>query len=195
MGTPAPDAVKRLVDLSACNAQADRFDQNRKVYRSSDYKEEQLRAEFLNPFFTALGGDMDNKQGPSEFSVIADSVHRSWSIVPGTEDRKPGTKNREPETNIVIRLTAGHQAKVEEKPEVRKAGGVRYTPQYIVNCIIKNTVGKLLEGCPPARWTSARRRSKMLPMSAQGRATLTGMEMFVMSPETSQEHMNVRIEC
>jgi len=24
----------------------------------------------------------------------------------------------------VIRLTAGHQAKVEEKPEVRKAGGV-----------------------------------------------------------------------
>jgi hypothetical protein len=61
-----PDSVKRLVDLSACNAQADRFDQNRKVYRSSDYKEEQLRAEFLNPFFTALGGDMDNKQGLSE---------------------------------------------------------------------------------------------------------------------------------
>jgi hypothetical protein len=25
----------------------------------------------------------------------------------------------------VIRLTAGHQAQVEEKPEVRKAGGVR----------------------------------------------------------------------
>ena len=25
----------------------------------------------------------------------------------------------------VMRLTAGHQAKVEEKPEVRKAGGVR----------------------------------------------------------------------
>ncbi len=30
----------------------------------------------------------------------------------------------------VIRLTAGHQAKVEEKPEVRKAGGVYYTPTY-----------------------------------------------------------------
>jgi len=29
----------------------------------------------------------------------------------------------------VIRLTAGHQAKVEEKPEVRKAGGVYYTPR------------------------------------------------------------------
>ena len=30
----------------------------------------------------------------------------------------------------VIRLTAGHQAKVEEKPEVRKAGGVHYALTY-----------------------------------------------------------------
>jgi hypothetical protein len=36
----------------------DHFDQNRKVFLSGDYKEEQLRAEFLNPFFTALGWDM-----------------------------------------------------------------------------------------------------------------------------------------
>jgi type I restriction-modification system DNA methylase subunit len=49
----------------------------------------------------------------------------------------------------VIRLTAGHQAKVEEKPEVRKAGGVFYTPQYIVEYIVKNTVGKLVEGKTP----------------------------------------------
>ena len=46
----------------------------------------------------------------------------------------------------VIRLTAGHQAKIEEKPEVRKAGGVYYTPDYIVDYIVKNTVGKLVEG-------------------------------------------------
>jgi len=50
MGT-APDAVKRLVD---------RFNQDRMVFLSSDYKEEQLRAEFLNPFFESLGWDMDN---------------------------------------------------------------------------------------------------------------------------------------
>ena len=49
----------------------------------------------------------------------------------------------------VIRLTAGHQAKVEEKPEVRKAGGVYYTPRYIVDYIVANTVGKLLEGGTP----------------------------------------------
>ena len=49
----------------------------------------------------------------------------------------------------VIRLTAGHQAKVEDKPEVKKAGGVYYTPTYIVDYIVKNTVGRLLEGLTP----------------------------------------------
>ncbi len=51
----------------------------------------------------------------------------------------------------VIRLTAGHHAKVEEKPEVRKAGGVYYTPTYIVDYIVKNTVGKQLDGKTPAQ--------------------------------------------
>ncbi|MBI2472794.1 MAG: Eco57I restriction-modification methylase domain-containing protein [Planctomycetes bacterium] len=45
----------------------------------------------------------------------------------------------------VIRLTAGHRAVVEEKPEVRKAGGVYYTPTYIVDYIVKNTVGRILD--------------------------------------------------
>ncbi|WP_144395850.1 hypothetical protein, partial [Pseudomonas sp. Kh7] len=33
----------------------------------------------------------------------------------------------------VIRLTDGHRAVVEDKPEVKKAGGVKYTPAYIVD--------------------------------------------------------------
>ena len=49
----------------------------------------------------------------------------------------------------VIRLTAGHQAKVEEKPEVKKAGGVFYTPTYIVEYIVKQTVGNLVAGKDP----------------------------------------------
>jgi len=49
----------------------------------------------------------------------------------------------------VIRLTAGHQAKVEEKPEVKKSGGVRYTPQYIAGNIVENTIGKLIQGKTP----------------------------------------------
>jgi len=49
----------------------------------------------------------------------------------------------------VIRLTEGHHAIVEDKPEVKKAGGVYYTPTYIVDYIVKQTVGKLLEGKTP----------------------------------------------
>ncbi len=49
----------------------------------------------------------------------------------------------------VIRLTPGGQAKVEDKPEVKKAGGVYYTPTYIVDYIVGNTVGRLLEGKTP----------------------------------------------
>jgi len=45
-----------------------------------------------------------------------------------------------------IRLTSGHQAKIEEKPEVRKAGGVYYTPKYIVDYIVENTLGRQLNG-------------------------------------------------
>ncbi|MDD3753533.1 MAG: Eco57I restriction-modification methylase domain-containing protein [Methanobacterium sp.] len=49
----------------------------------------------------------------------------------------------------VIRLTKGHQAKVEEKPEVKKAGGVFYTPEYIVDYIVEDTIGKLCKDKTP----------------------------------------------
>jgi len=51
----------------------------------------------------------------------------------------------------VIRLTKGHQAKVDEKPEVRKAGGVYYTPAYIVDYIVEQTVGSLLKNKTPVQ--------------------------------------------
>lgn len=49
----------------------------------------------------------------------------------------------------VIHLTSDHRAVVEEKPEVRKAGGVYYTPTYIVRYIVEQTVGPLLAGKSP----------------------------------------------
>jgi len=48
-----------------------------------------------------------------------------------------------------IRLTPAHQVKVEEKPEVKKAGGVYYTPKYIVDYIVKNTVGEIIKKKTP----------------------------------------------
>ena len=50
----------------------------------------------------------------------------------------------------VIRLTeGGHTARIEPKPEVKKAGGVVYTPSFIVNYLVENTVGKWLIGKTP----------------------------------------------
>jgi predicted type IV restriction endonuclease len=49
----------------------------------------------------------------------------------------------------VISIAPDHRVAIEEKPEVRKAGGVYYTPSYIVDYIVENTVGKLLEGKTP----------------------------------------------
>jgi len=56
----------------------------------------------------------------------------------------------------VIRLTSNHRAKVEEKLEVKKAGGVYYTPQYIVDYIVENTVGRLCKGKTPNKVSKLR---------------------------------------
>lgn len=45
----------------------------------------------------------------------------------------------------VIRLTPSHRAKVEEKPDVRKSGGVYYTPTDVVSYLVDQTVGALLD--------------------------------------------------
>ncbi|MCX6252371.1 MAG: Eco57I restriction-modification methylase domain-containing protein [Bacteroidetes bacterium] len=55
-----------------------------------------------------------------------------------------------------IHITGSHRVKVEEKPEVRKAGGVYYTPQYIVDYIVKNTVGRLIDGKSPVEIATIR---------------------------------------
>jgi type I restriction-modification system DNA methylase subunit len=45
--------------------------------------------------------------------------------------------------------TTEKRASVVEKPEVRKAGGVYYTPEYIVRYIVKETVGKQIADKTP----------------------------------------------
>lgn len=49
----------------------------------------------------------------------------------------------------VIRLDIEHGAVVEDKPEVRKAGGVYYTPTYVVRYIVGSVLDRLLEGETP----------------------------------------------
>jgi hypothetical protein len=74
-------------------------------------------------------------QSPYEFSVLpADILGQVYEQFLGK----------------VIRLTPAHRAVVEEKPEVKKAGGVYYTPTYIVDYIVRQTVGATLAVAPPA---------------------------------------------
>jgi predicted type IV restriction endonuclease len=53
----APDLIQQLVQ---------RFEDNRALYRSGNYNEARLRLEFLDPFFKALGWDVNNEQGYAE---------------------------------------------------------------------------------------------------------------------------------
>jgi hypothetical protein len=61
---PAPEIILQLVQ---------RFHDNRSAYRSGEYYEAQLRLEFLDPFFEALGWDVCNKQGYAE--AYKDVIH------------------------------------------------------------------------------------------------------------------------
>ena len=82
-----------------------------------------------------------------------------------------------------IHLTA-KTVRVDEKPEVRKAGGVYYTPQYIVNYIVDNTLGKMLYSVPTP---SAPTASEHLPLS--------GGENLLLSPKQVAKLKIIDIAC
>ena len=79
----------------------------------------------------------------------------------------------------VIRLTANHRAVVEDKPEVKKAGGVFYTPSYIVDHIVRQTLGKLLEGRKPGPRGSASKLRVLDPACGSG-SFLLGAYQFLL---------------
>lgn len=70
---PVPDSV-----LDLC----ERFRRNVDAYRSGRYNETQLRREFLDPLFKALGWDIDNKAGYAE--LYKDVVHEDAIKIGGT---------------------------------------------------------------------------------------------------------------
>ena len=60
-------APPQILELAA------RFERQLDAYRSGQYNETQLRREFLDPLFKALGWDMDNEQGYAE--AYKDVIH------------------------------------------------------------------------------------------------------------------------
>ncbi len=95
----------------------------------------------------------------------------------------------------VIRITPGHRAVVEEKPEVKKAGGVYYTPAYIVDYIVKNTVGKLLEcHCEEPALQATRQSQPSIDNRKSRRSGVCLTEKFAnRKPLTPKQISNLRI--
>ena len=73
-------APKEIGDL------VERFEQNIESYRSGHYNETQLRLEFVNPFFEALGWDIYNKQWWAE--AYKDVIHED-AVRMGTSTKSP----------------------------------------------------------------------------------------------------------
>jgi type I restriction-modification system DNA methylase subunit len=86
----------------------------------------------------------------------------------------------------VIRITPARSVKIDEKPEVRKAGGVYYTPQYIVDYIVKNTVGKLIEGKTPKEVSEL----KIVDPACGSGSFLLGAFEFLLNYHSNWYHQN-----
>ncbi len=102
-----------------------------------DFKKDQLSETIAvdNKVVKTIIEELYYPASPYEFSVI------SVEILGSAYEQFLGKQ---------IRIDSGHRARIEEKPEVRHAGGVYYTPQYIVEYIVERTVGELVKGRKPA---------------------------------------------
>ena len=87
-----------------------------------------------NKVIKEIINDLYYPKSPYEFSVI------SVEIIGNAYEQFLGK---------TITIGKNSKAKIELKPEVRKAGGVYYTPEYIVDYIVENTVGEKIKGKTP----------------------------------------------
>jgi type I restriction-modification system DNA methylase subunit len=101
-----------------------------------DFKKDQISKNLIvdNKVIKSIISELYYPDCPYEFSVL------SIEILGSAYEQFLGKQ---------IKIDKAHKAHIEEKIEVRKAGGVYYTPQYIVDFIVENTVGKLIERKTP----------------------------------------------
>src|SRR5690554_85264 len=115
-----------------------RFNQADQKYNSGlfDFEKDKISGEISidNRVIKSIISELYYPICPYEFSVL------SVEILGSAYEQFLGKQ---------ITLSKSGRATIEEKPEVRKAGGVYYTPQYIVDYIVKNTIGKLINGKNP----------------------------------------------
>jgi len=122
----------------------EKFSLQMDYYKSGAYNETQTGTDFL----AALGWDIDRRIESKFIKNILTELYETgynFSLIPV----EILGYAYEQFLGKVIRRASGGQAVTEEKPEFRKAGGVYYTPDYIVTYIVQNTVGKRIKGKTP----------------------------------------------
>lgn len=70
MPTQHPDIIRDLVE---------RFEEQKESCKNPAYNETQARRDFIDPFFTALGWDVDNTKGYAE--AYRDVIHEDRVLV------------------------------------------------------------------------------------------------------------------
>ncbi len=105
-------------------------------------------------------GELSNDETPYLFNVIP------VEILGSVYERFLGKVVRPQGRGIIV----------EEKPEVRKAGGVYYTPRYIVDYIVEQTVGRQLDGIAgiPAVPNDSQRLENRAATVPEGQQKLAG---------------------
>ena len=105
----APESILQLVD---------NFEMHQRAYLSKEYNEEQVRSEFIDPFFDALGWDMYNKASFAQ--AYKDVIHEealkmgSASTAPDYTFRIGGTRKffveaKKPAINIKDAIDPAYQ--------------------------------------------------------------------------------------
>ena len=112
------------------------FDDADRKYNSGLFENDALSRDAVvsNKVVKNIISDLYFPKSPYEFSVL------SVEILGSAYEQFLGK---------TITLNKNHIAKIEYKPEVRKAGGVYYTPLYIVQYIVLNTLGALIKNKTP----------------------------------------------
>ena len=119
-------------DFIAASRRLDKI-YNGVVYKHNDWLDEKVKID--DAAFAEICRRFSHVNSPYDFNEIP--IHILGSIY----ERFLGK----------VIVTTDKRARLEEKPEVRKAGGVYYTPEYIARYIVENTVGKAIEGKTPAQ--------------------------------------------
>ena len=132
------NGLKPIVDNSYYQNIVEIFKKSDGKYNSGifDFSKDKItdKIKVDNKVIKEIINDLYYPKSPYEFSVI------SVEIIGNAYEQFLGK---------TITIGNNHRAKIELKPEVRKAGGVYYTPEYIVDYIVENTVGEKIKNKKP----------------------------------------------